>query len=55
MGSYTVFQNFDFFIVKISIFIWDFWVIFENWAYEEKISSHTEHTRNKFSRMLSQR
>ncbi len=57
-------------MVKICILIWDFWVIFKNysmpmlsmlgndfiahWAYEEAISSHTEHTRNEFSRMLSQ-
>ncbi len=26
-----------------------------HWAYEEKISSHTEHRPNEFSRMLSQR
>ncbi len=26
-----------------------------HWAYEERISSHTEHTPNEFSRMLSQR
>ena len=59
------------FIVEICILIWDFWVIFKNysmrmlsirgndfiahWAYEETISSHTEHTPNEFSRMLSQR
>ncbi len=59
------------FIVEICILIWDFWVIFKNysmdmlnirgndftahWAYEEMISSHTEHTRNEFLRMLSQR
>ncbi len=50
--------------------IWDFWVLFENysmrmlsirgndfiahWAYDTTILSHTEHTRNKFSRMLNQ-
>ncbi len=60
-----------FFIGKICILIRDFWVIFEiysmrmlsirgndfiaHWAYEETISSHTEHTRNEFSRKLSQR
>ncbi len=53
------------------LFSWDFWVIFKNysmrmlsirgndfiahWAYEETILSHTEHTPNKLSRMLSQR
>ncbi len=57
-------------IVKICILIWYFWVFFENysmrmlsirgndciacWAYLELISSHTEHTRNEFPRMLSQ-
>jgi hypothetical protein len=64
-------SKFRFFMVKICIIIWNFWVIFENysmrmlsvrangfiahWAYKETISSHTEHTRNEFSRMLSQR
>jgi hypothetical protein len=58
-------------IYVICIVIWYFWLIFKNyimhmlsicgnnfiahWAYEDTISSHTEHTRNKFSRMLSQR
>jgi hypothetical protein len=53
------------------ILIRDLWVIFENYsmcmlsirgndfiaccAYEKRISSHAEHTRNKFLRMLSQR
>jgi hypothetical protein len=70
-GFLNGFSKFGFFIVKIRILIWDFWVIFENysmrmlsirgynfiarWAYEETISSHTEHTPNEFSRMLSQR
>ncbi len=65
------FSKFRFFIVEICILIWDFWVIFENysmrmlsirgndfiahWAYEETISSHTEHTPNEFKRMLNQR
>ncbi len=59
------------FIVKIYILIWYFWVSLENysmpmlsirgnnfiahWAYDELISSHVEHTRKEFSRMLSQR
>ncbi len=70
-GYLNGFSKFIFFIVEICILIWDFWVIFENysmlmmsisrndfvahWAYEEVISSHTEHTRKEFSRMLSQR
>jgi hypothetical protein len=70
-GFLKGFPKFRFFIVEICILIWDFWVIFVNysmrmlsirennfiayWAYEETISSHTEHTRNEFSRMLSQR
>jgi hypothetical protein len=70
-GFLDGFSKFWFFKVEICILIWDFWVIFENysmrmlnirgndfiahWAYEETISSHTEHTRNEFSRMLSQR
>ncbi len=65
------FSRFVFFIVQICIFIWNFWVIFENysmrmlsihgngfiahWAYKEMISSNTEHKPNEFSRMLSQR
>ncbi len=56
---------------EICILIRDFWVIFENYsmrmlsirrndviacrAYAEPISSHAEHTRNEFPRMLSQR
>ena len=60
-----------FFIGEICILIGDFWVIFENyimrmlsirgndfiacWAYVEPISSHAEHTRNEFPRMLSLR
>ncbi len=71
LGFLNGFSKFRFFIVKICILIWDFLVIFENhsmcllsihgnnfiahWAYEETISSHTEHMPNKFSRMLSQR
>ncbi len=70
MGSETVFSNFRLFLVKICILICYFWVIFENysmptlsirdndfsahWAYKETFSSHSEHTPNKFSRMLSQ-
>ncbi len=70
-GFLNSFSKFGFFIVEICILIWDFLVIFENysmrmlsirrndfiahWAYVETISSHTEHTPNKFSRMLSQR
>ncbi len=65
------FSKFGFFIVEICILVWDFLVIFENycmpmlsirgnkfiayWAYEETISSHTEHKPNEFSLMLSQR
>ncbi len=64
------FWRFRLFVVKICIFICYFWVFFENynmrmlsicgndfiacWAYLEPISSHTEHTRNEFPRMLSQ-
>ncbi len=64
------FSKFWFFIGEICFLIRDFWVIFENysmrmlsirgndfiacWAYSEPISSHTEHTRNEFPRMLSQ-
>ncbi len=70
-GFLNGFSKFGFFTDEICILIWDFWVIFENysmrmlsilgndfiahWAYEEMISSHTEHTPNEFSRMLSQR
>jgi hypothetical protein len=70
-GFLNVFSKIRFFIVDICILIRDFWVIFENysirmlsicgndfithWAYEETISSPTEHTPNEFSRMLSQR
>ncbi len=70
-GFLNGFSKFRIFIVEICILIWDFWVIFKNysmrmlsiggndffdhWAYEETISSHTEHTPNEFSRMLSQR
>ncbi len=58
------FPKFWFFIVEICISVWYFWVIFENysmrmlsihgndfiahWAYEETISSHTEHCRMNF-------
>ncbi len=65
------FSKFGFFIGEDCILIRDFWVIFENysmpmlsirgndfiayWAYAEPISSHAEHTRNEFPRMLSQR
>ncbi len=65
------FSEFGFFIGQICILIGDFRVIFENysmrmlsirendfiagWAYAEPISSHTEHTRNEFPRMVSQR
>ncbi len=71
VGFLDGFSKFPFFLVKICILIWYFWVIFENysmrtlsirgndfiahWAYEETISSHTEHTPNEFSRLLSQR
>ncbi len=57
-------SKFWFFIGEICILIRDFWVIFENysmrmlsirgndfiacWAYAAPISSHAEHTRNKF-------
>ncbi len=70
-GFLDGFSKFWFFIVEICILIRDFWVIFENycmrmlsirgndfiacWAYWEPISSHNEHTRNEFPRMLSQR
>jgi hypothetical protein len=70
-GFLNGFSKFGFFIVEICILIRDFWVIFKNysmcmlsirgndsiahWAYEETISSHTEHTPNEFLRMLSQR
>ncbi len=69
-GFLRGFSKFRFLTVKICIFVRDFWVILENysmrllsirendfiahWAYGETISSHTEHTRNKFSHMLSQ-
>jgi hypothetical protein len=62
------FSKFWFFIGEICILIINFWVIFENysmhmlsirgndfiacWAYVEPISSHAEHTKNKFPRML---
>ena len=65
------FSKFWFVIGEIYILIRVFWVIFKNcsmrmlsiggndfiacWAYAEPISSHAEHTRNKFPRMLSQR
>ncbi len=65
------FWKFWLFIVKICILIRYFWVFLENysmrmlsirgndfiacWAYAEPISSHTEHTRNEFPHMLSQR
>jgi hypothetical protein len=55
-------------MVKICILIWYFWLFFENysmhilsiwgndfiacWVYSEPISSHTEHTRNEFPRIL---
>ncbi len=68
-GFLNGFSKFRFFIGEICILIRDFWVIFENysmrmlsirgndfiacWAYAEPISSHSEHTRNEFSRMLS--
>ncbi len=68
-GFLNGFSKFLFFIGVICILIRDFWVIFENysmrllsirgndfiacWAYAEPISSHTEHTRNEFSCMLS--
>jgi hypothetical protein len=70
-GFLDGFWKFRLFIVKICILMSYFWVIFENysmrmlsirgnvfikcWAYTEPISSHTEHTRNEFPRMLSQR
>jgi hypothetical protein len=63
------FSKFGFFIGEICILIRDFWVIFKNysmrmlsirgndfiacWAYAEPISSHAEHTRNRFHCMLS--
>ena len=65
------FSKFLFFIGEICILSRDFWGFFENysmhmlsrrgndfiacWAYAEPISSHAEHTRNEFPRMLSQR
>ncbi len=68
-GFLNGFSKIRFFIVEIYILIRDFWVIFENysmrmvsirgndfiahWAYEETISSHTEHTRKRFHRTLS--
>jgi hypothetical protein len=70
VGFLDDFWKFILFLVKICILIWYFWVFFENysmrmlsirgnnfiacWAYAEPISSHTEHTRNIFPRMLSQ-
>ncbi len=62
-GFLNGFSKFGFFKVEICILIWDFWVILSirgndfiaHWAYEDTISSHTEHTPNEFSRMLSQR
>ncbi len=69
-GFLNGFSKIQLFKVEICILIRDFWVILENysmcmlsicgndiiahWAYEETISSHTEHMLNKFSRMLSQ-
>jgi hypothetical protein len=65
------FSKFQLFIVKNCIFIWPFWILFENYAMlwlsiqgndimalgacTETISSHTECTPNKFLRILSQR
>ncbi len=70
-GFLDGFSKFLFFIGEICILIRDFWVIFKNyimhmlsihgndfiacWANAEPISSHAEHTRNEFLRMLSQR
>ncbi len=70
-GFLDDFWKFRLFIVKIGILIWYFWGFLENysmhmlstrgnnfiacWAYTELILSYTEHTRNKFPRMLSQR
>ncbi len=70
-GFLDGFSKFWFFVDEICILIRDFWVISENysmcmlsirgndfiacWAYAEPISSHAEHTRNEFPRMLSQR
>jgi hypothetical protein len=70
-GFLCGFSKFQFIIVEICTLIWYFWVIFKNysmhmlsicgndfiahWAYEETISSHTEHTPNEFLRMLIQR
>ncbi len=64
------FSKFGFSIDKICILIRDFCVTLENysmrmlsiggndfiayWAYTEPISSHAEHTRNEFPRMLCQ-
>jgi hypothetical protein len=68
-GFLDGFWKFRLFIVKICILIGYFWVFFKNYsmrmlskrgnnfiasrAYGEPISSHTEHTRNEFHRMLS--
>ncbi len=55
------FSKFRFFIVRNLHFNLVFLlsmhgnVFIAHWAYEERISSHTEHTPNEFSRMLSQR
>ncbi len=70
-GFLNGFSKIRFFIVEICILIRDFGVIFENysmhmlsirgndfiahWVSEETISSHTEHTPNEFSHMVSQR
>ncbi len=49
------FSKFWFFIGEICILIRGFWVIFENYSMRmlETISSHAEHTRNRFHCMLS--
>ncbi len=58
MGSYTVFQNFDYFLSKFAflfgIFEWYSKIIAcACWAYVERILSHTVHTRNECYRWLS--
>ncbi len=48
---WVIFENYSM-SSMLSICGYDF---IAHWAYEETILSHTEHTRNEFSRMLSQR
>ncbi len=54
-GFLNNFSKIRFLIVEICIFIWDFWVIFENYSMRMlsirgNDLSHTEHTRKRFKR-----